>query len=172
MCGKLSLCLISSCGIACLWKEVNWVLKYTKNTPNYGEKSLAGLVQRRGPCVKPILVLMIYGDTCLLEPIVREYLPQSLLVYSEDFSKIWSEIWSSNPWITAVASHWGTLFYYEMNKWPVRTWSLTISAQYRCHKLHSAISPSIIQQFSWSQQLLKALEKTFQLIPVTPRSNQ
>jgi len=63
-------------------------LKYTKNTPNYGEKSLAGLVQRRGPCVKPILVLMIYGDTCLLEPIVREYLPQSLLVYSEDFSKI------------------------------------------------------------------------------------
>jgi len=30
-----------------------------------------------------------------------------------------------------------------------------------CHKLHSAISPPILQQFSWSQWLPKALEKTF-----------
>jgi len=30
-----------------------------------------------------------------------------------------------------------------------------------CHKLHSAISPSILQQFLWSQQLQKALEETF-----------
>jgi len=31
------------------------------------------------------------------------------------------------------------------------------------HKLHSAISPSILQQFSQSQWLQKALKKTFQL---------
>jgi len=30
-----------------------------------------------------------------------------------------------------------------------------------CHKLHSAISPSILYRFSWSQWLQKALEKTF-----------
>ena len=41
-----------------------------------------------------------------------------------------------------------------------------------CHKLHSAISLSILHQFSWSQWLQKALEKTFQSIPVMPRSNQ
>ena len=31
----------------------------------------------------------------------------------------------------------------------------------KCYKLHSAISPSILQQFSQSQWLQKALEKTF-----------
>ena len=41
-----------------------------------------------------------------------------------------------------------------------------------CHKLHSAISPPILQRFSRSQWLRKALEKTFQSIPVTPRSDQ
>ena len=30
-----------------------------------------------------------------------------------------------------------------------------------CHKLHSAISPSILHRFSQSQWLRKALEKTF-----------
>ena len=30
-----------------------------------------------------------------------------------------------------------------------------------CHKLHSAISPSILHRFSRSQWLRKALEKTF-----------
>ena len=40
------------------------------------------------------------------------------------------------------------------------------------YKLHLAISPPILQQFSWSQWLQKAFEKTFQSIPVTPRSNQ
>jgi len=30
-----------------------------------------------------------------------------------------------------------------------------------CHKLHPAISPPILRQFSWSQWLQKALEKTF-----------
>jgi len=34
-------------------------------------------------------------------------------------------------------------------------------AYYLCHKLHSAISPSIIRQFSQSQWIRKALEKTF-----------
>ena len=41
-----------------------------------------------------------------------------------------------------------------------------------CHKLHLAISPLILQQFSQSQWLWKALEKTFLSVPVTPRSNQ
>ena len=41
-----------------------------------------------------------------------------------------------------------------------------------CHKLHLAISPPILQWFSQSQQLWKALEKTFRSIPVTPRSDQ
>jgi len=43
---------------------------------------------------------------------------------------------------------------------------------YNYHKLHLAISPPILQQFPWSQWLRKALEKTFQLIPVMSRSNQ
>ena len=41
-----------------------------------------------------------------------------------------------------------------------------------CHKLHSAISPSILWRFSHSQWLWKALEKTFWLIPVMSRSDQ
>ena len=41
-----------------------------------------------------------------------------------------------------------------------------------CHKLHLAISPSILQQFSQSQRLWKALKKTFQLMPVTSWANQ
>ena len=41
-----------------------------------------------------------------------------------------------------------------------------------CHKLHSAISPSILRRFSRSQWLRKALKKTFISILVTPRSNQ
>jgi len=41
-----------------------------------------------------------------------------------------------------------------------------------CHKLHSAISPPILRRFSRSQWLRKALEKTFQSVPVTPQSNQ
>jgi len=41
-----------------------------------------------------------------------------------------------------------------------------------CHKLHLAISPSIIRQFSWSQWLWKALEKTFWSIPVMSWGNQ
>ena len=41
-----------------------------------------------------------------------------------------------------------------------------------CHKLHLAISPSILWQFSQSQWLQKALEKTFWLIPVISRGNQ
>jgi len=36
-----------------------------------------------------------------------------------------------------------------------------------CHKLHSAISPSILHRFSRSQWLRKALEKTFRSVPVT-----
>ena len=41
-----------------------------------------------------------------------------------------------------------------------------------CHKLHSAISPSILHQFSRSQWLRKALKKTFRSVPVTSRGNQ
>ena len=42
----------------------------------------------------------------------------------------------------------------------------------KCHKLHSAISPSILHQFSRSQWLRKALEKTFRSVPVTSRGDQ
>ena len=48
----------------------------------------------------------------------------------------------------------------------------TYAQIYICHKLHLAISPPILRRFSRSQQLRKALEKTFQSVPVTPRSNQ
>ena len=41
-----------------------------------------------------------------------------------------------------------------------------------CHKLHLAISPSILHLFSWSQWLRKALEKTFRSVPVTSRGDQ
>jgi len=41
-----------------------------------------------------------------------------------------------------------------------------------CHKLHSAISPSILHLFSRSQWLRKALEKTFLSVPVTSRGDQ
>ena len=41
-----------------------------------------------------------------------------------------------------------------------------------CHKLHSAISPSILHRFSRSQWLRKALEKTFRSVPVTSRGDQ
>ena len=49
--------------------------------------------------------------------------------------------------------------------WELRDWLF-------CHKLHLAISPPILQRFSQSQWLRKALRKTFQSIPVTSRSNQ
>ena len=41
-----------------------------------------------------------------------------------------------------------------------------------CHKLHLAISPSILHRFSRSQWLRKALEKTFRSVPVTSRGDQ
>jgi len=41
-----------------------------------------------------------------------------------------------------------------------------------CHKLHLAISPSILYWFSWSQWLRKALEKTFRSVPVTSLGDQ
>ena len=41
-----------------------------------------------------------------------------------------------------------------------------------CHKLHLAISPSILHRFSRSQWLWKALEKTFRLVLVTSRGDQ
>jgi len=43
---------------------------------------------------------------------------------------------------------------------------------YICHKLHLAISPSILHRFSRSQWLRKALEKTFRSVPVTSRGDQ
>ena len=49
--------------------------------------------------------------------------------------------------------------------------SCTPSLCSKCRKLHLAISPSILQWFSWSQWLQKALEKTFRSILVTPQSN-
>ena len=42
----------------------------------------------------------------------------------------------------------------------------------QCHKLHSAISPSILHRFSRSQWLRKALEETFLSVPVTSRGDQ
>ena len=41
-----------------------------------------------------------------------------------------------------------------------------------CHKLHLAISPSILHRFSRSQWLRKALGKTFRSVPVTSRGDQ
>jgi len=41
-----------------------------------------------------------------------------------------------------------------------------------CHKLHLAISPSILHRFSQSQWLRKALEKTFRSVPVTSWGDQ
>jgi len=41
-----------------------------------------------------------------------------------------------------------------------------------CHKLYSAISPSVLWWFPQSQWHLKVLEKTFQSIPVMFQSNQ
>jgi len=41
-----------------------------------------------------------------------------------------------------------------------------------CHKLHLAISPPILRRFPRSQSELKALKKTFRLIPVMSRSDQ
>jgi len=41
-----------------------------------------------------------------------------------------------------------------------------------CHKLHSAISPSILHRFSRSQWLRKALKKTFRSVPVMSRGDQ
>ena len=68
--GKLSLLCLSSftcsCGSACLWKEVNWILNYTKNILNYGKNSLASLVQRRDQCLKLISSSTTYRNTCLL----------------------------------------------------------------------------------------------------------
>ena len=49
---------------------------------------------------------------------------------------------------------------------------LTITTTLMCHKLHLAISPSILHQFSRSQWLRKALEKTFRSVPVTSRGDQ
>jgi len=40
------------------------------------------------------------------------------------------------------------------------------------HKLHLVISSLILQQFSQSQWLWKALKKTFQLMLVTSQGNQ
>jgi len=45
-------------------------------------------------------------------------------------------------------------------------------AKAACHKLHSAISPSILHRFSRSQWPRKALEKTFRSVPVTSRGDQ
>jgi len=56
----------------------------------------------------------------------------------------------------------------KLNRCQAR-WSLYLA---RCHKLHLAISPLILHQFSWSQWLRKALKKTFRLILVTSRGNQ
>jgi len=41
-----------------------------------------------------------------------------------------------------------------------------------CHKLHSVISPPILQRFPRSQSQLKALKKTFRSMPVTSRGDQ
>ena len=113
--GKLNLLYLSSftcsCGLACLWKEVNWILNYTKSIFNYGKNSLASLVQRRDRCLRLISSSTTYGNICLLEQeqIMREYLPWSLLVYPEDFSKFQGAIWRSDPRITTVVGHRGTL---------------------------------------------------------------
>jgi len=81
---KLSLlCLsrpTSSCGAACSWKEVNWILKYTKKFSNDRRYGCSGVLQRRNPCVKQASGLMIYGNMYLPEQkqIVSESLPRSL----------------------------------------------------------------------------------------------
>ena len=83
--GKLNLlCLNSptcSCGVACLWKEVNWILRYTKNIPDSWKKFLS-LLQRRNSYVELISSSTTYRSTCHLgqEQIVDISLLQSLLI--------------------------------------------------------------------------------------------
>ena len=64
--------------------------------------------------------------------------------------------------------------YIRLVEWMLATMEITDKQQKLrwCHKLHLAISPPILRQFSWSQWLQKALEKTFQSIPVMHQSNQ
>ena len=51
-------------------------------------------------------------------------------------------------------------------------WQASSKIVCSCHKLHSAISLSILHRFSRSQWQRKALEKTFWSVPVTSRGNQ
>ena len=49
-----------------------------------------------------------------------------------------------------------------LNLQSIPPFALRLTSGYpNCHKLHSAISPPILQRFSRSQRLRKALEKTF-----------
>jgi len=51
-------------------------------------------------------------------------------------------------------------------------WQASSKIVHSCYKLHLAISLSILHRFSQSQWQRKALENTFQLVPVTSRGNQ
>ena len=125
--GKLSLLCLSrptcSWGAACSWKEVNWWLIYTKNIHEDRRYGCSGALQRRNSCVKPASGLTIYGNMCLPEEkqIVSWSLPRSLLINSEDVSKIWGQIWQSDPRITAVVGHRGLLSLWLLRWFTLRT---------------------------------------------------
>jgi len=59
-----------------------------------------------------------------------------------------------------IADQWSSFPELETGPWNQFLDRLKIEYP-ECHKLHSAISPSILHRFSRSQWLRKALEKTF-----------
>jgi len=116
-------CAWAALHAACSWKEVNWWLIYTKNIHEDRRYGCSGALQRRNSCVKPASGLTIYGNMCLPEEkqIVSWSLPRSLLINSEDVSKIWGQIWQSDPRITAVAGHRGLLSLWLLHWFTLRT---------------------------------------------------
>jgi len=65
---------------------------------------------------------------------------------------------SSNPWKIRATAFFKLIREAKCIKEALRALYPKFSNA-NCHKLYSAISPSILQQFTWSQWLLKALEK-------------
>ena len=82
-----------------------------------------------------------------------------------------SSIWASTSTRVLMEQLWRSVVECRMKLRLI--WIVGLLVQQKlCHKLHSAISPSILQLFSWSQQLWKALKKTFQSMPVTSWGDQ
>ena len=74
--------------------------------------------------------------------------------------------------VTRMNMFWRGLVLDSKTFFAVAMESVITMMLWTCHKLHSAISPSILHQFSRSQWLRKALEKTFRSVPVMSRGDQ